>query len=76
MKRKNNFSPNSRKKLKFSNKLCDIIAYNSSIKLWLVEWEDMTRTWEKYEKLKDNAIFQRWIEGNLLTKRLQPFYIS
>jgi hypothetical protein len=39
--------------------IVNIIEVNN--RKWLVEWNDKSRSWEKYEKLKDLEIFKEYI---------------
>lgn len=48
-----------------------ILGGHPYTKQWLVEWDDMTRTWENYDIVKNMYIFrlylERFIEKHLLS---------
>ncbi len=37
-------------------------------KKWLIEWDDNSRTWESFEKLKDEIVFREYIEDAMKDK--------
>lgn len=39
-----------------------VIGGNPCTKMWLVEWSDMSRTWETYETVKDMKVFKQWLD--------------
>jgi hypothetical protein len=64
------------KKRKMENTICKILRLNPTSKQWLIEWQDSTRTWEKYDNIKDNPIFREYIENLVSEKIVIPSYIN
>lgn len=43
---------------------------------WLVEWNDKTRSWEDFNKLKNYPTFKHFVETLIKPKKEFPQYIT
>lgn len=68
----------SLKRTKCEKILRQILEIHPKTKLWLVEWDDQTRTWEGYDAIKNTLIFKEFIERLLLGPKITeiPSYIT
>lgn len=46
--------------------ITEVVTLHESGKKWLVEWSDMTRTWETYDVVKDLQVFQQFLYSSFI----------
>lgn len=70
----------STKRAKYDKCITTILGADPMTKQWLVEWSDMTRTWESYDGVKNFDAFRRFVEELALEQKRKhrdiPFYIN
>lgn len=67
----------SNKKRKLTHKYAiKIIATDNITKKWLVEYNDLSRSWHDWNEVKDLDVFRKFIETELPSRSGDPSYIS